>query len=207
MKRTAPTAALPRGPLHYWKQMVAMSRSGGFTITDVHKASNGRSRKTVKTYVLFCAEHGHIELVGDQPTVKNRIAHIYRVRDLRAPAPIERRPEFADDRGRRAQQIWTAIRALRQFTIRELAMAASTDVVPVTLRRAREYVGTLASAGYVVEIGHRAHPGLISRWRLMPAFNTGPKAPATLAGGTILYDRNLDQAVNLNSLETAGRAA
>lgn len=207
MKRTAPTAALPRGPLHYWKQMVAMTRRGGFTITDVHKASNGRSRQTVKAYVLFCAEHGHIELIGGQPTVKNRSANLYRVRDLRAPAPVERRPDFADDRGRRAQQLWTAIRALRQFTIRELAVAASTDAVPVTPRRAREYVGTLASAGYLAEIGQRAHPGLIARWRLMPAFNTGPKAPATLAGGTVLYDRNLDQAVNLNRPEAAGRAA
>lgn len=207
MKRTAPTAALPRGPLHYWKEMVAMSRRGGFTITDVHKASNGRSRQTVKDYVLFCVEHGHIVLVGDQPTIKNRVANIYKVRDLRAPAPTQRRPDFADDRGRRAQQLWTAIRALRHFTIRELAVAASTEAVSITQRRAREYVATLASAGYVAEVGHRAHPGLIARWRLMPAKNTGPKAPATLAGGTILYDRNLDQAVNLNGVETTGRAA
>ncbi|SFD74132.1 hypothetical protein SAMN05428997_1488 [Bosea sp. CRIB-10] len=207
MKRTAPTAALPRGPLHYWKEMVAMSRGSGFTITDVHKATNGRSRNTVKTYVLFCAEHGHIALVGDQPTVKNRRANIYKVCDLRAPAPVQRRADFADDRGRRAQQLWTAIRALRQFTIRELAVAASTDAVPVTQVRAREYVGVLAKAGYVVEVGQRAHPGLIARWRLMPAKNTGPKAPATLAGGTVLYDRNLDEAVNLNAPETTGRAA
>ena len=207
MKRTAPTAALLRGPLHYWKERVAMSRRGGFTITDVHKASNGRSRQTVKDYVLFCAEQGHIELVGSHATVKNRSANIYKVRDLRAPAPIRRRPDFADDRGRRAQQLWNAIRALRQFTIRELAVAASTEAVPVTQRRAREYVGMLARAGYLAEVGHRAHPGLISRWRLMPAKNTGPQAPATLAGGSILYDRNLDEAVNLNYPETAGRAA
>lgn len=205
MKRTAPTAALPRGPLHYWKEMVAMSRRGGFTITDVHKASNGRSRQTIKDYVLFCAEQGHVALVGDQPTIKNRRANVYKVCDPRAPAPIQRRADFADDRGRRAQQLWTAIRALRQFTVRELAVAASTDAVTVTVKRAREYVGTLAGAGYLAEVGHRAHPGLIARWRLLPAKNTGPKAPATLAGGTVLYDRNLEQTVNLNDL--AGRAA
>ncbi|ODT55703.1 MAG: hypothetical protein ABS59_02880 [Methylobacterium sp. SCN 67-24] len=206
MKRVLPNP-LPRGPQHYWSEMVALSRKAGFTITDIHKASSGRSRKTIKSYILFCVERGHIEVVGERVTEKNRAALVYKVRNPRAVAPIERRPNFADDRGRRAQQIWTAIRALRQFTVAELAVAASTDAVPVSPRRSREYVGTLARAGYVAEVGNRACPGQKAHWRLMPAKNTGPLAPALIERGTVLYDRNLHQAVNLNAPETVGRAA
>lgn len=206
MKRVLPNP-LPRGPQHYWSEMVALSRKAGFTITDIHKASSGRSRKTIKSYILFCVERGHIEAIGERATEKNRAALVYKVRNPRAVAPIERRPNFADDRGRRAQQIWTAIRALRQFTIAELAVAASTDAVPVSPRRSREYVGTLARAGYVAEVGSRACPGQKAHWRLMPAKNTGPLAPALIERGTVLYDRNLQQAVNLNAPETVGRAA
>lgn len=206
MKRVLPSP-LPRGPQHYWSQMVALSRKGGFTITDIHKASNGRSRKTVKCYILFCVEHGHLKAVGERVTEKNRAAIVYKVQNLRSVAPIQRRRNFADDAGRRAQQIWTAARALRQFTIQELAVAASTDAVAVSEVRARAYVGVLAKAGYLVELGSRPHPGLKARWRLMPAFNTGPFAPAVIERGTVLYDRNLGQAINLNAPETTGRAA
>jgi hypothetical protein len=203
MKRVLPHM-LPRGPQHYWAEMVALSRKAGFTITDIHKASNGRSRRTIKCYVLFCVERGHIMAVGERPTEKNRVALVYKVRDPRAVAPIERRPNFADDRGRRAQQLWTAMRALRLFTSKELSVAASTETVPISERRAREYICVLAKAGYVAEVAGR---GSFRHWKLLPACNTGPMAPATIERGTVLYDRNLGRSVNLNAPETTGRAA
>jgi hypothetical protein len=102
------------------------------------------------------------------------------------------------------------MRALRSFSIAELAVAASTDVVVVGERRAREYVRELQKAGYVVEIGVRSRIGAPARWRLMPQANTGPKAPAVTKDG--LVDRNLAGPVNPNrrlrgSVAASGRAA
>jgi hypothetical protein len=206
MKRAVPNP-LPQGPLHYWSQMVAMSRKGGFTVTEIHKAASVRARSTIKAYVAFCAGQGHIEKIGERPTEKNRTANVYKVRDPRAAAPVQRRGAFADDRGRRCQQLWTAIRALRSFTVRDLAIAATTDTVPVPEKTARAYVHRLAAAGYLAEIGPRRRPGIPAHWRLLPAHNTGPLAPATLQQGTLLFDRNLGRAVNVTAPETTGRAA
>lgn len=203
MKRTEPSA-LPQGPQHYWLQMVALSRKGGFTITDIYKASSQRARSTVKDYVRFCFTEGHLLQVGERPTVKNRQAILYKVRDPRIAAPIQRRPDFENDRGRRAQQLWTAMRALRVFTAQELAIAASTDAVSVPETTARGFLRLLARAGYVAEIATR---GQRLHWKLLPAFNTGPLAPARIESGTVLYDRNNGRSINLNAPETVGRAA
>jgi hypothetical protein len=206
MKRAVPNP-LPQGPQHYWSQMVALTRKGGFTVTDIHKACALRSRNTVKAYVAFCAQAGHLEKIAEETTVKNRAAFIYRVRNLRAEAPVQRRDSFTGDRGRRCQQLWTAMRALRSFTVRDLAIAAATDTIAVPEATARTYVNALMKAGYLVEIGHRRQRGVQAHWKLMPAFNTGPLAPATVERGTAIYDRNLERVVNLNVSETTGRAA
>lgn len=206
MKRVLPTTEL-RGPQHYWKTMVELSARDGFTIGDVHKLTNGRALKTIKAYVLFCAEHGHVVPVGQRPTVKNRTATIYKVKDRRLPAPVQRRASFENSQGRRRQQLWTAMRALKLFTIRELSVAATTMEVSVSEKLARSYVRLLVRASYVVEVGHRTRSGQQARWKLMPAFNTGPLAPATLQRDSVLYDRNLARSVNLNVPETVGRAA
>lgn len=206
MKRTEPSV-LPQGPQHYWTQMVALSRKGGFTVTDIYKATSQRARSTVKAYIRFCFTEGHLLQIGEQPTVKNRQATLYRVRDPRLAAPIQRRADFEDDRGRRAQQLWTAMRALRVFTAQELAIAASTDAVPVPETTARGFLRLLARAGYAAEVGTRTSRGQRAFWKLLPAFNTGPLAPARIEGGTVLYDRNNGRTVNLNEPEAAGRAA
>lgn len=206
MKRVS-APDLPQGPQHYWSQMVAMSRRGGFTVTDIFKASSQRARSTVKDYVRFCFTEGFILQIGEQPTVKNRVATLYKVRDPRLAAPIQRRSSFEDSRGRRAQQLWTAMRALRVFTAQELAIAASTDSVPVPEKTARSFLRLLARAGYAAEVGQRSGRGQRAHWKLMPACNTGPLAPAQIESGTVLYDRNSGRSVNLTAPETVGRAA
>lgn len=206
MKRAIPNP-LPQGPQHYWSQMVAMSRKGGFTITDIFKASSQRSRKTVKSYVTFCAQAGHVVAVASQLTSKNRLASVFKVVNPRADAPIQRRDSFTGDHGRRCQQLWTAMRALRLFTVRDLAIAAATDTIAVSEATARTYVRALAKAGYLVEVGHRRQRGVQAHWKLMPSFNTGPLAPAMVDHATAIFDRNLRKVVNLNAPEAAGRAA
>lgn len=204
MKRVL-SPVLPQGPQHYWSQMVCLSRKGGFTITDIHKSTSLRSRRTVKDYVLFCLESGFVEQIGERPTEKNRAAFVYRVRDLRQAAPIQRRPDFEDSHGRRAQQMWNTMRRLRVFTARSLAIAASTEEIAVQEATARAYLRSLAKAGYVAADDRQT--GNRIQWVLLPAFNTGPLAPAITQRGTVLVDRNLSRSVNLNAPETVGRAA
>lgn len=206
MKRVLPSEGL-RGPQYYWQVMVALSAEGGFTITDVHQRTNGRSRRTIKAYVLFCAGHGHIAAVGEQILGNHQVATVYKVREPRAAAPVERRSSFAGSHGRGRQQIWTAMRALKLFTVRELAVSATTSDHAVSEKTARSYVGLLVRAGYVAEVGRRTRSGEQARWKLLPAFNTGPLAPAALGRESVLYDRNLARAVNLNGSSAVGRAA
>ena len=206
MKRVAPPT-LPQGPQHYWSQMVLMSRGDGFTITDIYKASSCRTRRTIKDYVLFCAKQGFIDVVGERPAPQKTIATVYKVRDPRMAAPIMRRADFADDRGRRAQQMWTAMRGLRQFTAQELALAASTDTVQVKEKAAREYLLGLCRAGYVAALAKTGRNGARLHWKLMPARNTGPLSPSLMKRGTVVYDRNLNRFVNVTGSATAGAAA
>ncbi|PZU93087.1 MAG: hypothetical protein DI527_07510 [Chelatococcus sp.] len=206
MKRVLPAAGL-QGPQHYWSVMVALSAKGGFTISDVHGRTNGCSLSTVKDYVRRCASLGHVEPVEERRSIKNRPVMVYRVVDGRVAAPIIRRESFADQRGRQSQQLWTAMRGLKLFTAREVAIAASTPEVPVSEKAARAFIGFLTKGGYLAETTQRTRPGQQARWKLLPAFNTGPLAPASTERGTVLFDRNLQKAVNLNAPEASGRAA
>jgi hypothetical protein len=203
MKRHSPPSSL-HGPQHYWAVMVDLS-DHGFSVGDIHGHTNGASYHTVKQYVLWCHSNGSLTPIGTRPGVAGRQIILYRVVDRKASAPIRRRADFRDDRGRRAQQLWTAMRALRSFTASELAVAASTDTVVISARRAREYINDLARAGYVSELGARRLVGQIAHWRLLPNRNSGPLAPAITANG--LVDRNLGCPVNLNRSRTARRAA
>ncbi|MGX5776481.1 hypothetical protein [Methylorubrum zatmanii] len=192
MKRTG----LPRkdrplsGPQHYWDTMRRLTKeASGFTISDVHGASNGARWRTVQTYTLACARAGHIEAVGTRPVPeKNRDAVVYRVKVTAPEAPFERGYDFADTAGHARVQLWTAMRSLPSFTPRELAIAASTDDVQVSFASAKEYITALKRAGYLLEI----QPALSRRpatLRLKPGMNTGPKPPAVSADGTVI-DRN-----------------
>jgi hypothetical protein len=213
MKRHSPPVAL-RGPQHYWAVMCRLTLGqGAFTLREVFGYTNGVAPRTVKLYIQRCHRMGAISVVDIGTSASGGEVYRYAVLTPDSEAPILRRATFADDRGRRAQQLWTAMRALRHFAITELAVAASTDDLVIDQRRTREYVRALATAGYVVEIGTRARVGLPARWRLMPQANTGPKAPAITKDG--LVDRNLSGPVNpnrrlrgsLDDSEPRGRAA
>ena len=193
MKRTG----LPRtkrplsGPQHYWdtmRRLCAERPCHFFTITDVHKRSNGAKWRTVQTYVLACERGGYIETVGVEPTCKNREAKLYRVKVTAPEAPFERGYPFADKAGRQREQLWTAMRALATFTARELAVSAATDEVEVSYSAAKEFITGLKRGGYLQELtpARSRRPATL---RLKPGMNSGPKPPAIKADGTVI-DRN-----------------
>lgn len=186
MHRIRLDVALPRGPEHYWQMMVDLTRkAGGFTITDVWGLTNSRSRNTVKGYIVYCRDAGHIEETGALPNG----AITYRVINLTVTAPTIRRPDYQGTRGRVQQAIWSAMRGLPQFTIKELAVEASTDEITITDGLVRDYLIALQEAGYITTLRPSQKLKTRGLFRLKPIMNTGPAAPAIMKA-RFVYDRN-----------------
>lgn len=200
MERISLKVSLPRGPEHYWRMMTALTRSaGGFTITDIWQLTNSRKRQTIKHYIHVCRDEGHLEALGEDANG----AVSYRVVNLNQSAPVIRRPNYAGVRGRIQQQLWTAMRGLSQFTIRELAVEASTDDIEVKIRAAKDFVKALTEAGFltVIRPSRRLHQrGL---FRLKPSMDTGPLAPAILKTRFIVDRNRKDIVATLGEAEEA----
>lgn len=199
---------LPRGPEHYWKVMCAAG-SAGFTVGDVAGCTNGVAWSTVKDYITRLAKEGLVKVIGGKPSAGGVKIHVYAVTKISTMAPVLRRPDYTGVRGRSQAQVWTAMRSLGAFTLRELAVAASTDDHVVKPRTAEAYVRMLMKAGIVVAVepyakgrkgrpfGAGAAPGT---YRLTRAGNTGPAAPKVFKA-SIVFDPNKNRVVKVAETE------
>lgn len=97
------------------------------------------------------------------------------------------------------EAMWSAMRALKVFDARELALAASTEARPVTLVTAKSYLNRLNAAGYLAVV-RPATPQRIAAYRLKPAMNTGPEAPKVLRTH-LIYDPNRHEVMGLVQAE------
>jgi hypothetical protein len=185
------------GPQHVWTAARELSALGTFTIRTLHGLTNGVARSSVKALVFAWTRQGAVERVqtSDRPFAPTLFRVAPGFRDF-ALAPVVRRSAYADERGRRQEQLWTAMRTLPRFTIPELAFAASTDDRPIGADIARSYVGRLLKAGLVIALQPYAKgapgrsPGAQAGvYRLKPSANTGPRAPRFLKGG-VVFDPN-----------------
>jgi hypothetical protein len=169
---------------------------GWFSSAAINDIVDGQHRKSVEHYLAFLRAEGIVETIGEER--HGPILHLRQriVRD--GDAPPARRSEGAQ-MGLRQQALWTAMRSLKTFTPAELAYAASTDALPIGSDTARSYVRDLKLAGYVAPLAGTAY-------RLMPARNTGPRAPIVLRAEQAAFDLNLMQAVNVTASEI-GRVA
>lgn len=189
------------GPQHCWRIAQRMFATGPFTIAQLHGLTNGVERRTVKEIVLDWVKQGQAEVV-ERKTGREKsgqfFASTYRIVAAAQHAPVRRRASYTGDRGRRQQQLWTAMRTLPQFGIPELAYAASTEDLYVDVGIARSYVGRLVKAGLLLSLlpyskgrkgafGGGAQAGL---YRLKPSANTGPKAVRILKDGSV-FDPNV----------------
>jgi hypothetical protein len=204
MKRVLPSP-YPEQPPHYWAVMRDLTATaGGFTARDVHDRTNGPRLSVVKEYIRRCRHLAVITPVGSRDVGSHHPAIVYAARLDLLEAPVVRRADYAADRGRRLQQLWQAMRLMTSFSVAELIVTASTDEVEVKAALARMYVAALARAGYLVEIGRRTRRGQTATWRLLPARNSGPLAPAMTKAG--LIDRNVGR-LRPAPLRSFGRAA
>lgn len=94
----------------------------------------------------------------------------------------------------RQDAMWASMRALKTFDARELALAATTEALPVSVSTAKQYLKFLAPAGYLALV-REAIPGSGGRlalYRLKPSMDTGPEAPKVLRT-LLVYDPNRDE--------------
>ena len=104
------------------------------------------------------------------------------------PDTMPRLTKAGRDRGTSGNdRIWAAMKPLPDFTRAELAACAT-----VSEAQAGRYLRHLQRAGYLAIVAH-GHAGVRTRYRLLPAMNTGPIAPSVRTGGVVFdHNRNTD---------------
>lgn len=173
-----------------WAEIRRIKRFG---VTDL--VALGVRRETVTRYLAGLMAADILQKEKGQPAARGSFAPwVYvLVHDVGAETPRVRKDGSPVTQGLAREQLWRAIRILREFNAIELRVAASTNAIPVLLSEARFYLGKLCRAGYL----HRVRPGVpgrLARYRLLPTRNTGPKPPMVQASGDV-YDPNLGRVI------------
>lgn len=177
-----------RGEPGFWAAICAFG-TAPWTLRDIESGCNS-PRHSPRKYIARLEKAGFVELVEGRGKVKAW----RRIKDS-AEAPRLRADGSPVTAGRGTAQMWLAIRMLKVFTPRELALVASTEVAAVSPETAKTYVQHLAHAGYLAIVapaipGHRRAAATQARYRLIPSRYTGPKAPQIQRVKRV-YDPNL----------------
>lgn len=164
--------------------------SSGFDARMISK-SCGRPVKQVRDYLGRWVKAGYLQQIARTPC-----GSVYQVLQAPARAPCVRRDgSVAPERSPTAQDyMWRAVKMIGTFTARDLALAASTEEVPVTLSSARAYACALAHAGYLQIVEKGRTNGTLTRYRLLMSANTGPRAPMIQTTRAV-YDLNVRKVV------------
>ncbi len=157
-----------------WEAMKAAP--DGFTIYDLSLEQNDRRRAQIYLSDLVKAGYAAQNERGYELTRRPR-----------------RAPRFHSDgseaRLSKQQRLWNAMRAMKVFALRDLAMTASLPEDVIGYNTARYYSKQLLRSGYVQTVSHKR--GSAPRaYRLHPCKNTGPDAPLIRADGTV-FDPNV----------------
>lgn len=186
----------PSGRQAMWQ---AIRRLGveRFSLTDV-TFQTGLHRDTVRSYLRALTAGGYLVIDGTVPSRPSQFgagpnaknpAPAYRlVRDVGIEAPRLRPDGTPCRQGAAREQLWRTMRLIATaWTPRELAVAASTEDVPVSATDALDYVKHLHHAGYL-QVVEPAPPRRQARYRLTRA--TGPRPPMVQRLKTV-WDPNL----------------
>lgn len=171
-----------RGSAYMWsvvRDLTKERRDRVFTATDVLDQTNATELSTVRKWARTLVKAGILEEVEGG------------FRCLKRPTMLPHISNAGKVVGGRNDAMWAAIRALKSFSPRELALVASTEEAPVKEWTAKSYTALLHAAGYLVVIS-AATPRRQATYRLKPSKNTGPLAPRILRS-KLVYDPNLAQ--------------
>lgn len=138
-----------------------------FTVPDVYRQAR-LGIDTVREYVSGLEAAGYVRKIAKQVSVGVPVQWEL-VIDAGNEAPRVRRDGSPVIQGQGQENMWNAMRILRDFTARELAVAASMPNCLVREASAADYVKHLHQAGYLRKNG--------KRYLFLPGAYTGPLAP------------------------------
>ncbi|MEZ5571206.1 MAG: hypothetical protein R3E64_04205 [Halioglobus sp.] len=181
----------------------AMRKLKQFTMEDLQKATKD-NYSTLATYVQALAKGGYVEMVGHDTRgvrtagirQRKNINHagIFRlIKDVGYHAPRVKRDGTPVTQGKGRENMWRVIKVLSEFDWHDLAEAASGKDCAVAPNEAKDYVNTLAKAGYLRTL-QKAKPGTAARYCLIQSRWSGPKSPMIQRVKQV-YDPNLGKVV------------
>lgn len=154
--------------------------------------------ETIKTYVTGLENAGYLQRIEKRQRrddISGRYAAMQwqLVRDTGIDTPRVTKGGKEVTQGLAQEQMWRTMRILGDFDFNDLAIAASTEQVPVKPEAAKDYIKHLLRAGYLLckQVGKPHHPG---RYMLLPSKNTGAKAPMIQRIKQV-FDPNLNRVV------------
>ena len=177
-KRASANIRVPVGSAAIWAAIlqVADENAGRFTIAAVDAACD-QPLSTIIDYV----------------TRLDRRKIVSRVTRRGGLFQVNQRPKAAPPNRPEQEHLWTAMRALKSFTVNELCYAATTDTQKIPRPFARRYVERLVEAGYLSP-GKPTGDDKSLVYRLKPGMSNGPLAPVVIRMVAV-FDRNTNSVI------------
>jgi DNA-binding IclR family transcriptional regulator len=170
-----------RGQDRYWYLMRSFyANSGTFTIDDIWWRTNA-NRNSVAEYMRRLEKAGYIQRVGHE----GKLVVFTIARDSRWTPRVRR--DGTEVCPKRQDHMWRTMKMLKVFSVQDLAVSASTDVVQVSEAHAKDYLKHLCNAGYVRKTG-------TGKYALVGSRVTGPLAPYIQRVKQV-FDPNLNKVV------------
>lgn len=204
-----------KGHDHYWNVIRELGAAGAeFTIAEVvretagHKDSVGDFvRRLTRTVPPIAEAVGWRQVRNPNWKPGSFVkARTYRLLLTPHETPSVRRSGEDGSYGRVRQHMWNILRgpqARSGIAANEMVMLAETEEFPISLGTAKEFLRKLEAAGYLV-VDQVAANNRLTRYRLRPSMNTGPKAPKLLKT-ELVYDPNRKTVVGAALAEEGSR--
>jgi hypothetical protein len=179
----------PHGRQIVWE---AMRRLRIFTVSGLAEEID-HHRSTIRDYVECLRAGGFVTILSTKVNGARK-THTYELtRDVGVEAPKLRKDGTPSTQGLATEQMWRTMKMMGNFTPRELAISATTELQPVDEVHALDYVGHLFSARYLALVA-KSTPTSQARYRFLSMRNTGPRPPMVQRLKTV-FDPNLGQIV------------
>jgi hypothetical protein len=164
-----------------WAAIRCFGKDHVFSVAEIMLLS-GQRDDTALTYLRGLEKAGFVKALGCETSALRRRREMRRfhlVRDVGVDAPRVTGEGEPVEQGSGRNQMWQAVKVLKEFDYRALAAAASTEKHPVSPEEAQTYCRHLKLGGYLGVTRPAAYgtKGTSARYRFLRARNTGPRAP------------------------------
>ena len=173
----------PSGRQAMWEAI--RDHKNGFTLTGLANSFCDLKRETLRTYLRALVKGGYVIKASEGNTKTPTVFKLSK--DVGVNAPNVNPQGELSTSGNGTQQMWRAMRMLRDFSYLDLVAAASTEETPLAMWTVKTYVIALCHAGYL----RRVDKG---RYAFVAARFTGPRAPMIQRLKTV-FDPNLQRIV------------